>query len=174
MILGVFRETREKRPIRILHYSIQSSHLHLIVEVEGRTATKLGRMGEGWIPKDGELAKNNLARGLQGMFVSLAKRLHKLWGTAGTVFEERYHAGELSCPLMVKNAIQYVLHNGHKHGSCRERIDPFSSGPYFDGWEEAIKAPEEPREEWPVEAPRTWLAEEGWTRHGPIPFTVAA
>jgi hypothetical protein len=43
-------------------------------------------------------------------------------------------------------------------------VDPYSSGPWFDGWKELLAAPIGN----PGAPPRTWLLRVGWRRHGPI------
>ncbi|MBL8901071.1 MAG: transposase, partial [Planctomycetes bacterium] len=56
--------------MRIIHYSIQKDHLHLLVEADDRTC---------------------VARGMNALLSPLARALNKLWGRRGKVFPERYH-----------------------------------------------------------------------------------
>ena len=130
---------------RLVVYSVQRDHLHLIVEADGR---------------------ESLGRSMQGLGVRIARRLNALWKRAGSVFADRYHDVILRTPRQVRNAIRYVLLNARKHGASSPGIDPYSSGPWFDGWLERIrKGAEECR---PVALARTWLLAVGWRRHGPI------
>ena len=140
---------RDRNGLRLAHFSIQRDHLHLIVEAKDRTA---------------------LARGMQGLSIRLAKALNRAWGRKGTVFADRYHAEILRSPRQVRNALAYVLRNGARHGVPRRGIDDYSSGPWFDGWEEEVVLVNEPDEPRPIARARTWLLTEGWRRHGPIPF----
>jgi REP element-mobilizing transposase RayT len=61
----------ERSDFRVIHISIQSNHIHLIVEAASATA---------------------LARGLQSFEISAARKLNAELGRKGTVFPDRYHA----------------------------------------------------------------------------------
>ena len=145
----------ERRGFRIVHYSVQTNHLHLIVEARGREA---------------------LARGLQGLFIRVAKALNKVWGRTGTVFADRYHDHVLRTPREVRSALAYVLNNARRHrrrstamASDGRRVtcpDPYSSGWWFDGWKERFTVKGLERASRPVAAGRTWLLNVGWRRHG--------
>jgi hypothetical protein len=84
----------------------------------------------------------------------------------------RFHARELRTPREMRNALVYVLFNIRKHdASLRERsvrtLDTCSSATWFTGW----ARPPPPLPACDVEAPpvmpaRTWIAREGWKRHG--------
>jgi len=141
-----FEEGCERFGFRLVHYSIQSSHLHILAEVEDRHA---------------------LSRGMQGLLVRIAKRLNKFLGRKGSVFADRYFAKPLTTPKVVRNALVYVLQNARKHGMQLWPIDPCSSGSWFDGWE---RPPPPPRRANPGVPPRTWLLSTGWKRHGLIRF----
>ena len=133
---------------RIVHFSIQSDHLHLLVEAGSKTT---------------------LARGLAGLAISIARGANGAMGRKGNLFAERYHAVALSTPTAVRNAIVYVLHNHRHHRPSRHWVDECSSGRWFTGWEAQLPAPATPT---PVAQPLTWLLGVGWLRHGgPIGFT---
>jgi putative transposase len=136
----------ERAAFRLVHYSAQSNHLHLIVEGSCRTA---------------------LSRGLQGLAIRMARALNRLWRRLGSVFADRYHDRILRSPREVWNALRYVLNNARKHGawSSRTRPDPLSSSAWFDGWRER---PPEPAESSPTARARTWLLRAGWRFHGLI------
>jgi hypothetical protein len=74
----------------------------------------------------------------------------------------------LKTPLEVRRALSYVLNNARKHLGARAprvgRIDPASSGPWFQGWREGIVALA--RSPAPVARAATWLLRVGWQRHG--------
>ena len=86
----------------------------------------------------------------------------------GQLFKERYHARALSSPREVRNAIVYVLQNHLHHRPSRGLVDPCSSARWFDGWDQPLPVPDTPP---PTAAPRTWLLNIGWLRHGKIHFT---
>lgn len=132
----------ERFGMRLIEYSIQSNHLHLILEARDRRA---------------------VSRGLQGLFVRVAKRLNRLWDRRGTVFADRYHDRILRTPREVRNALRYVLLNARKHGQRFHGLDPHSSGSWFDGWRGV-----RPRDHRWLPAARTWLLAIGWRRHGRI------
>lgn len=130
---------------RVVHFSIQTNHLHLIVEAhDARTLT----------------------RAMKGLAVRVARAVNRALGVRGRVFRERYHARELGSPRAVRNAIVYVLMNAAKHGiRLTSGIDACSSAPWFDGF---AARPPTSRDDPPVRAPRTWLAAIGWRRRGLI------
>jgi len=78
---------------QVVHHSIQSNHLHLIVEAANRRA---------------------LSRGVQGLLVRIARALNRLWRRCGSVFADRFHERELCNPRQVRNALVYVLQNLRK------------------------------------------------------------
>ena len=136
----------EREGFRLVHFSVLSNHMHLIVEGDSRPT---------------------LARGLQGLSIRMARALNRLWRRAGNVFADRYHDRILRSPREVWNALRYVLCNARKHGAwtSRTRHDPFSSAPWFDGWR---GAPAKTEEASPASRARSWLLRTGWRFHGLI------
>jgi REP element-mobilizing transposase RayT len=137
---------------RVVHFSIQENHLHLMVEAQDATF---------------------LSRGMAGLAVRLARSLNRELGVKGRVWRERYHARELTSPREVRNAIVYVLMNAKKHGARIAGLDPCSSARWFDGFrrEAAVVERSEPPSPSPVTPPRTWLGGIGWRRHGLVAST---
>ncbi len=134
-----------KGHFRLVHFSVQNDHLHLVVEATDRLA---------------------LSRGIQGLSIRIARGLNRLWGRKGSVFADRYHDRILRSAREVRNVLSYVLNNGRKH---KRRIpkgepDTFSSGHWFDGWKDYAL------DDWmglgPIVSPKTWLLGKGWRRHG--------
>jgi REP element-mobilizing transposase RayT len=136
---------RERFGFRLVHYSVQSNHLHLITEASDRRA---------------------LSRGVQALAVRMARALNRVWKRRGGVFADRYHALQLRTPRAVRNALAYVLLNHRRHGSRLPGPDPFSSGAWFDGWRGG--GPKWPRGIGPGPSPTTaarcWLLAKGWRR----------
>jgi len=127
---------------RIFAWSVQTDHVHLVVEADSRLA---------------------LIRGVQGLAVRCAKAVNKGLGRKGAVWDHRYHARRLKTPSEVRAALVYVLLNFRKHLRAAPGIDPCSSGPWFEGWTLRPRPPPGPP---PVAPARTWLAREGWLRAG--------
>src|SRR5262245_60491840 len=99
---------------RVVEYSVQSNHLHLVAESSD---------------------ERSLSRGMIGLVVRIVRGLNKLWRRVGEVFPDRYHARILATPRAVRVALLYVLQNARKHGAWRAaRPDPYSSAGSFDGW----------------------------------------
>ncbi len=127
---------------RLVEYSIQTTHLHIVAE--------------------GEDARS-IARGMQGLLVRIAKALNRHWKRRGKVLVDRYHAQVLRTPREVRNALVYVLQNARKHGASITGIDAFSSGPWFRGWRDRVA-----RIPSPIAVARSWLLNSGWRRGGLI------
>jgi REP element-mobilizing transposase RayT len=137
----------ERGELRVIEYSVQSNHLHLIAEATDERA---------------------LASGMISVTVRMARALNRLWKRAGRVFADRYHARILTTPRAVRIALIYCLQNARKHGSWLAKMpDVFSSGPWFDGWKKADRTSADSSPRWLARA-RTWLLSLGWRRHGLI------
>ncbi len=146
---------------RIVHISLQRTHVHMLVEAETRAA---------------------LARGMQGFQISAARNINTALGGGkrrrrGKVFADRYHLEVITSPTRARHAIAYILNNWRKHGEDREGllstwlVDPLSTGILFPDWKELEDKPWM----WPIREtydplvvfrPRTWLLSEGWKLAG--------
>ena len=153
-----------RQRFRIVHLSIQRTHIHMLAEAENQFA---------------------LARGMQGFQISAAKHINAVLSARaghrrrGQVFTDRYHVEVITSPKRARHALSYVLNNWRKHGEDRQGlattwlVDPFSSGILFPDWQElADKAVMWPTRETydplMVYRPKTWLLREGWKIHGSI------
>ncbi len=134
---------------RIVHYSIQTNHLHLIVESQD---------------------ERTLARAMAGLAVRIAKGLNRLWERRGKVFADRYYERILRTPREVRHAIAYVLCNHARHGIGLVGLDPYASGRWFDGWREAPGVAELAPH---LSRARTWLLGTGWKRWGFVGRSLA-
>src|SRR5215467_10025105 len=83
--------TARREDFRIIHLSIQRTHVHLLVEADGKEA---------------------LAKGMQGFQISAAKQLnaaisHSRPGPRrrGTVFPDRYHAEIITSPTQARHTM---------------------------------------------------------------------
>jgi putative transposase len=180
---------QERFGFRLVHFSVQSNHLHLIAEAADRRA---------------------LSRGVQGLSVRVARAVNSRLQRKGRLFADRYHARALTTPRTVRYALRYVLLNARKHqhasgtkqaarpahdfattrrsspGGVAGRpeaplpfgfIDSRSSAAWFPDFlrgEELAFGASQVRTEWratsaldaPVVKPKTWLLRVGYLRHG--------
>ena len=143
-IAKALEAAREWSSARVVHYSIQGNHLHLVVEASHRGL---------------------LARRIAGLEVRIARAMNALMRRRGAVFADRYHARPLATPLEVRRVIEYVLKNRQHHlGERASPFDVYSSAAWFDGWK---TPPPRAVEVTPlVREPRSWLLRIGWRRHG--------
>lgn len=149
VLFEVFGKACERPGFRVVHFSIQTDHLHLIVEGKNR---------------------ERLSRGLQGLAVRVARAVNRLWQRSGRVFADRYHDHVLRTPREVRNALLYVLQNAKRHGrQGRALVDVCSSALWFDGWREPLEGAADAVQR-VVAAAHTWLLKVGWRRHGRLTF----
>jgi REP element-mobilizing transposase RayT len=139
------RQTR-REDFRIVQYSVQNDHVHMLVEADDSAA---------------------LSAGMKSFAVRAARRLNtRVLRRRGSVWAERYHRRDLVSPRDVRNAVVYVINNHLKHHEWDAGlVDPCSSAPWFSGWMHGPSPPPEPS---PVERARTWLLDRGW--HDDIRF----
>ena len=147
---------------RIVHLSIQNTHIHLLVEAND---------------------KRCLANGMRAFQISAAKAINAVYSRRrrlnkrrrGRVFADRYYTEDIGSVRQVRNTLSYVLNNWRRHRDdagayslLAGRLDPYASGLAFKGWREIM--PEEQRvlprdyERLEVSEPKTWLLNIGWTR----------
>ena len=137
-----------RRGFRVVHYSIQKDHIHLIIEA-----------------KD----KHTMACGMKSLGARIAKAINRIFGRRGPALRGRFHSRVLRTPREVRNALAYVLLNIRTHLSATSKklpppqIDEASSASWFDGWKDFMAdPPARPRE---VALADTWLLNVGWRRH---------
>jgi hypothetical protein len=93
---------------RILHISVQSDHLHMMVEA---------------------MDAGSLSAGARGLSIRMARAINKTLGRCGRVWGDRYHARALKMPREVRNGLVYVMMNVKKHHRGRWRgLDPLLVG----------------------------------------------
>lgn len=148
LVIAALQKARERLGARINEFSIQSDHVHLVIEIRGRVA---------------------LSRAMQGLAVRIARKLNRALGRRGKVFADRFHHRALSTPRQVRNALAYVLCNARKHRvapHARGWLDPFSSARTFDGWTRSCVVGTDEDGARITAPPRTWLLRTGWRRGG--------
>lgn len=137
----------ERGDFRVVHYSLQSNHVHLLVEA---------------------LSPAALACGMKSVGARLARTVNRVFGRTGSVLADRYHRHVLTTAREVRNTLRYVLLNARHHASWLSNqvlLDPASSARWFDGWNAGEP---EVMSRGPVARARTWLLATGWKRHGLI------
>jgi len=128
---------------RIIEFSTQDDHLHLLVEAEDRV---------------------RVSRGIAGLAIRIARAVNRALGRRGAVWSGRYHARAITTPRAVRHAIVYILFNRRKHCARERGLDRCSSAPWFTGWRDGPGSRASERS--PVVRARTWLASVGWRMHG--------
>ena len=152
-----FKVGCERGDFRLLHYSFQDDHVHLIVEASDQDA---------------------LGRGMMSISSRISYAIRRVFKLVGRVMGDPYHAHLLKTPREAYRAIVYVLMNIRKHWSQKKgrpphtvQIDMASSARWFEGFTRLLPADRTgPRE---IAEPRSWLLQTGWKHYGPIdPATV--
>jgi len=98
--------------VRIIEFSVQGNHMHLVVEAAAHEA---------------------LARAMQGFLIRVAKGLNRMMNRSGAVLANRYDAHILDTPTEARWAVLYVRRNYHKHMAKLGKpvpnsyVDPFAS-----------------------------------------------
>jgi hypothetical protein len=104
---------------RLVHYSVQGNHIHIIGEAESTIA---------------------VSRAIKGLGVRIARGLNVVMKRRGPVLCERYHLRVITTPLQARKTLLYVLNNYRRHAAqwgeqlSEQFIDPCSSAVAFDGW----------------------------------------
>jgi REP element-mobilizing transposase RayT len=131
---------------RLVHYSIQADHIHLVVEADEH---------------------DDLSNGMRSFAIRVALRINRLLRRdRGRVWADRHHRRDLTTPSEVRNALVYLLSNHLKHGETDVGlVDPYSSAPWFEGWVHGFDPPPEPSA---TTRATTWLLREGWETRGLI------
>jgi REP element-mobilizing transposase RayT len=129
------REGASRFETRVVHFSVMSNHVHMLVESRDR---------------------RSLTAAMKGLAVRIARRVNARIGRKGQLIAERYHARPLRTPSEVRKALHYVRHNYRHHLAERgvrlaaDWVDPCSS----DGIKAYV----------PLPAAETWLLSKGFER----------
>ena len=194
---------KETGVFRIVHISIQRDHIHLLVEADHKLALSRGMQSfqisaakhlnravslrsmepalrnalkaASRTQRPGDSAAVRAWRRSPEYLAAMAKRRR------GAVFPDRFHQEIITSPKQARRALAYVLNNWRKHREDQLdfarawRVDPYSTGIFFDGWKErehelVYMRYRDEYQPLVVYLPKTWLLCEGWRRHGLIPF----
>ena len=98
--------------VRILEFSVQGNHMHLVVEAAAHEA---------------------LSRAMQGFSIRVAKGLNAMMKRRGRVLADRYFARVLDSSTDARKVVHYVRNNFRKHMAeigkpiSWQYVDPFAS-----------------------------------------------
>ncbi|MBI2395790.1 MAG: transposase [Deltaproteobacteria bacterium] len=119
-IAEALRAVRAREGFRVVHFSVQGNHLHLVTEADDRRA---------------------MSNGMRALLIRFAKRLNRVMGSKGRLYADRFHERILRTPTEMRNVLRYVLGNHARHaaqvGKQFVGLDPFSSAVVRD----AVAAP---------------------------------
>jgi REP element-mobilizing transposase RayT len=140
---------------RLLAYSVQGNHLHLIAEADDKFA---------------------LSRAMRSLSIRIAKRINQLMQTRGQRIPKRYMLSVLKTKCDVNRALAYVLNNYRRHAAQGRRrlrdgwIDPCSSAVWFEHWSTPPTPTSDPCPDIPrgTVTPQSTILLHGWKVHGLI------
>jgi putative transposase len=111
-IRDALERAKKRAAFRVVHFSVQHNHVHLIVEADDRRA---------------------MSNGLRALLARVARGLNRVMHARGNRFDDRYHEHILATPTETRNALYYVLGNRAAHLArwgrdvARDVVDAFSS-----------------------------------------------
>ena len=94
---------------RLVHFSVQGNHVHMIVEAPDA---------------------QSLGRAMKGLEVRMARALNRVMRRRGPVFADRYHSRLLESPREAARAVRYVFENWRVHGERGHWAVPAGIDPY--------------------------------------------
>jgi REP element-mobilizing transposase RayT len=109
IILSILKKSimnARKMGLRVIHYSLEYDHVHLLVEA-----------ADNFI----------LGKGMQAFGITFSKALNRLRKIKGTVYKHRYHFRKIVGARQLKNVLNYIFSNGLKHKTSKSLINPFNS-----------------------------------------------
>ncbi len=140
----------KKKGLHIIHFSLQSNHIHMIAEARDN---------------------KSLSAGMKSLVGKMARTVSR---GKGAVFVGRFHLKEIRDPRQMKNVLEYVLLNHAKHANLIEYIDQFSSGGIFRHWKSLLgrkfrgliyeQVKEDGATATYLSEPTSWLCSVGWMR----------
>ncbi len=95
-----------KQGLKVIHYSLEYDHIHLLIEADNNLV---------------------LGKGMQSFGVTIAKAINRLKKIKGGVYLHRYHLRIITGPKQLKNVMNYIFTNGIKHGSAKSIVNPYNS-----------------------------------------------
>jgi REP element-mobilizing transposase RayT len=108
---AAFAGGQQRFGARVIQFSIQGNHIHLLVEAPDDRA---------------------LSRAMKGLAVRCARRLNRMMGRKGRVLGDRFHARLLRSPREARHAVRYLRDNHHR-AQAGDRLPPGWLDPYWSG-----------------------------------------
>lgn len=96
------------KKLRVIHYTLEYNHVHLLVEASDHKV---------------------MHQGMQAFGISLSKAINKIKCLNGTVYKHRYYLRKLNSARELKNVLHYIFNNGVHHKRATSVLDPFNSLP---------------------------------------------
>ncbi len=94
------------RGLRIVHFTLEYNHVHLLVESSNEKTLALGMMVFG---------------------VTFSKGINKYHATSGRVYRHRYHQRFIKTARDLKHVMNYIFTNGIKHQSTKSIRNIYNS-----------------------------------------------
>ncbi|MBI2392156.1 MAG: transposase [Deltaproteobacteria bacterium] len=138
-IAGAMRAVRRREGFRVVHFSVQGNHVHLVTEADDRRA---------------------LTNGLRALLIRVALRLNRLMARRGPLFADRYHERVLASPTQVRNVLRYVFGNHARHLA---QVGKVGFAPGADPFCSAHPSHAVARAGPLTSDPESWLLRVGWT-----------
>ena len=138
---------------RVVHLSIQGTHLHFLIEAKGERA---------------------LTHRMQSLAINAARAINRSLGREGKLFAHRYHATQIRTSRHARHALAYVLNNWRRHRedfynqhTMKAQLDPYATGLAFTGWSGAPRftLPKD-YTPLPVSPPATQFLRRDWKHYG--------
>lgn len=95
-----------RQGLKVIHYSLEYDHIHLIIEADNN---------------------RTLGKGMQAFGVTLAKAINRMRKVKGQVYKHRYHFRQITSSRQLKNVMTYIFNNGVKHKTSATALSPFNS-----------------------------------------------
>jgi REP element-mobilizing transposase RayT len=95
-----------KQGLKVIHFSLEYDHVHLLIEAENN---------------------HTLGKGMQAFGVTLSKAINRLKKLKGGVYKHRYHFRQISSTRDLKRVMNYIFTNGIKHGATKNIVNSYNS-----------------------------------------------
>ncbi|MGZ3788931.1 MAG: transposase [Bacteriovorax sp.] len=108
-VLGILKRAilnARRQGLKVIHYSLEYDHVHLLIEAENN---------------------HILGKGMQAFGVTLSKAINRMRRLKGGVYKHRYHFRQISGTRELKNVMKYIFTNGLKHKTAKGIVNPYNS-----------------------------------------------
>jgi REP element-mobilizing transposase RayT len=95
-----------KKGLRVIHFSLEYDHVHLLIESPNNF---------------------NLGRGMQSLGVTLVRGINVYKKSSGRVYKHRYHFRKIQSSRELKIVMNYIFNNGVKHGTAKNVVNHYNS-----------------------------------------------